>query len=65
MTISVPLSSKYSTKNLQFVEHSKVWSNWAKEAVQQIHLGKGYSNLPAGVDAGSFNKEVGGNFVWV
>ena len=60
------LSSKYDTKNLQLVEHGKVWSNWSKEEFPWIHLGKGTRTCsPAGVGNRSLVEKVGGNFVRV
>ena len=58
-------SSKYNTKNSQFVEHGKVRPDRSKEWFLQIYPGKGYSNLPAGVDTRSSVKEVGCSFIWI
>ena len=57
MSESVLLSLTYNTKNLQFVEHGNVWSNWRKEGNLRVHR-KGYSNLSTKVDTRSFVEEL-------
>ena len=60
------LSPKYGTKNLQFMEHGKVYSNEAKKNFREFAWEKGnWTYLPAGVDAWPFVEKVGGDFVRV
>ena len=64
MTVSLPTST-CDMKDLQFMEHGKVWPNSSKEGSPKICLGNGLSNLPARVVNGSFFKKVGSDFVRV
>ena len=65
LSISIVIKLLY-TKNLQFVEHGKVWpKSITREVFLHICLGKWYSNLPAGVVAGPLLKKVGCDFVRV
>ena len=61
--LSVLLSSKYIQKTYNSWNMVKCGLIEAKIIILSIHLRKECSNLPAGVDTGSFVKEVGGYFV--